>query len=390
MKILMVLSRFPYPLNKGDKLRAYHQLKHLGERHELHLICLSRSEVSEAHLEEVGQYCASIDVIAHKSLSIGFNLFRSVIGSQPYQVNFFRSAEMREKVRSLILEKEIDVCFVQLIRAAGNVPFGIKSCKFYLDYMDAFSKNMERRLPYYSGLKRKIFGDEMFRVRKFENELIHEVDGACFISSQDAKVLRNCQVDIVPNGVDDTFFRSSYENRKFEFDIVFTGNMSYHPNEQACKSLVNDILPILREKGLKPKVCLVGINPTDQVKALASDQVVVTGFVEDIKTYLEKSKIFVAPLFSGTGLQNKLLESLAMQVPTLTTPLASAALNAEHNEQLKVCADPASFAREIEVCLSDKQLCVDLATRGQEYVQRNFRWIYFNKQLEDRLLNLVS
>lgn len=388
MKLLMALSRFPFPLDKGDKLRAYHQLKYLGSRHELHLICLSEGAVDAEDKKEIEQYCASLKVIALTSWQSSSKVVKAVLSDLPYQVAYFTNPSVRQSISDCIETRNIDVCYFQLIRMGENIPFE-SSCKFYIDYMDAFSTNMQRRLPYYSGIKKTVFKSEVKRVRRYEKEILAKVDGASFITETDAAILNDNSVDIIANGVDESFFEENFEGRSFEYDIIFTGNMSYHPNVQAALFLVKKILPELKTKGFDAKVCIAGTSPSKEVQTLAAGNVVVTGRVPDLKPYLRKSRLFVAPLFSGSGLQNKLLESMAMSLPTLSTPLANQALGAP-KQALGECPDLESFVREIFKISKDEVSAKQLARNGHAYVREGYQWSNFNQILESRLLNLVA
>ncbi len=387
MRILMALSRFPYPLDKGDKLRAFHQLKYLGQKHELHLVCISEESVSDADRKEVEKKCKSLKVVALSAWQSRSNVAKAAISKLPYQVAYFKSAEAKKQIEQCIKENRIEVCYFQLIRMGENIPFEM-DCSFYLDYMDAFSTNMTRRLPFYSGIKKSIFSTEAERVKRYELGLLKKVSGSCFIAAADATVLNSDAVDIIPNGVDDSFFEEAYENRRFDYDLIFTGNMSYHPNVQAALFLVNELLPQLNSADWSPKVCIAGTSPSSEVLALQSDQVEVTGRVPDLKPYLRKSKYFVAPLFSGSGLQNKLLESMAMSLPTLSTPLANQALKASNNEMLQ-CKDVQAFVDAIDSLRKNEAQTLSLSQKGHDYVLKNYRWEHFNQLLENRLLNLA-
>lgn len=388
MKLLMALSRFPYPLDKGDKLRAYHQLKYLGKRHELHLVCLSDEELNPLDRSRVEQHCGSLKVVHHTSLKSSTNVAKAAFSSLPYQVAYFTNSALRDELEKTIKKYAIDVCYFQLIRMGENIPFS-GNCRFYLDYMDAFSINMQRRLPYYSGLKKSVFKSEVERVKRYEKELLSKVDGACFIAPGDAAVLNDASIDIIPNGVDDSFFETEYHTRDFDYDVIFTGNMSYHPNVQAALFLVNDLMPALEKEGVFLKVCIAGTSPSSEVKALAKQNVTVTGRVPDLKPFLRKSRFFVAPLFSGSGLQNKLLESMAMSLPTLSTPLANQALGAS-SQEMKQCPDLAAFVREYLKLNDSQSSAQQLARNGHAYVSQKYQWQNFNQNLEDRLLTLAA
>jgi glycosyltransferase involved in cell wall biosynthesis len=165
-------------------------------------------------------------------------------------------------------------------------------------------------------------------------------------------------------------------------DLIFTGNMSYFPNVEAAEILVHQVMPILWRDHHRLKLHLVGINPSPAVRALASERVIVTGFVEDIAEYLAEAKLFVAPLFSGAGLQNKLLEAMAVGVPVVTTPHANRSLEAPVPAAIRLGHDAAGIARQTAELLASPQEAEELVNHAYEHVKTHFDWKAFNETLE--------
>ncbi|HEY8402571.1 MAG TPA: glycosyltransferase [Cytophagaceae bacterium] len=388
MKILIALSRFPYPTDKGDKLRAYYQIRDLSRNNELYVICLTEEMPSEKDKEHIRSYCKQLEIIPLNTLSKYLNLFFGIFNRRPFQVNYFQSSQMEKKIGELLEKEAIDLCYIQLLRLVNNVPFGRKTT-YYLDYMDALSEGMRKRLRYSRWFEKPLVNWEFKRLRKFEEEIASYFAGYSIISKPDAEVFSEKikqKISIIPNGVNEDFFvdtRSAFDTR--EYDVIFTGNMGYHPNVQACKYLVNQILPLLLKRFKKIKICLAGTSPSQEVLALQGEHVVVTGFVEDIKSWLLNSKLFVAPLFSGSGLQNKLLESMATGLPTLTTSLANSALKAEEGKQIIVCDDAESFAENIINLLENEEKAETLGLAGQAFIKENYNWSACNQKLESEL-----
>jgi sugar transferase (PEP-CTERM/EpsH1 system associated) len=390
MKILIALSRFPYPIDKGDKLRAYYQIRHLSRKNDLYIVCLSDSDPSQEDIVHVRQYCRELVLIKHASSKRLTNLCFSIFNSKPFQVNYFSSPEMKSKIRGLIIKKKIDLCYVQLIRLAENIPFGL-GCKYYLDYMDAFSEGMKRRYAYSGWYEKPVVSIEAGRLKNYEQYVFDLFDGCSVISRADAESFNEKQkrkLDIIPNGVNEDFFVEVQADKTY--DIIFTGNMNYHPNILACKFLVRNILPRLRKIIPGVKICLAGTDPHSDVSALAGPNVVVTGYVKDLRTYLSGSKLFVAPLFSGSGLQNKLLEAMAAGLPVITTSLAAQALKATSGKDLLICDEESQFAEAISLLLADKEKAASIGTAGRRFVKENFSWKHNNEMLEDCFLRLLS
>jgi len=388
MKILFVLSRFPHPLDKGDKLRAFHQIRMLSQQNEVHLIALNDEKVNQEGMEALKQYCKTVECVVLPAWKSKLNLMRSFFNNSPFQVNYFYSRAMYKAIERIVKDEQIEVVMGQLVRVVENIPKGL-GVHYHLDYMDAFSKNMERRFHHSTKFEKRFVKREKERLVEYEKAVAARFDSLSMIAEPDAAVLQKelkKVVEVIPNGISDYFL--NYKELGIEdkeYDIIFTGNMGYHPNIQACKYLIYDLLPMITERFRPIKICLAGTSPTQEVKDFASENVVVTGFVEDLRPYLAKSRLFVAPLFGGSGLQNKLLESLAMGLPTLTTRLANNALKATPKEHILVCNDKEAFTKQVIRLLQNPESAKSLGQNGKVYIEKHFSWQTFNTKLENIL-----
>lgn len=391
MKILVALSRFPYPIDKGDKLRAYYQIRDLSKNHELYVVCLNDKKVSSENYEAVSKFCKKLVVVKNLQIFNFLNLLIGLVNTLPFQVNYFRSSKMKRIIHRIIVDEKIDVCYVQLIRLIPNIPFGL-NVKYYLDYMDALSKGMETRFKLSKWYEKPMVAIEAKRLREYEKKVTYSFQGFSIISTSDASIFStklNDKLTIVPNGVNESFLENLGKVRK-DFDVIFTGNLGYYPNVQACIFIVDKILPALKSKGWDVKVCLAGVNPSAQVLSLKSETVIVTGYVPDIRDYYRCSKIFVAPLFAGSGLQNKLLEAMAIGIPVITTSLANKALNAKDGLEVKICDESSTFAEEIIRLLNDETKAAEIGLHGKSYVEKNYNWVNCNLMLEEAFNKVIT
>ncbi len=254
--------------------------------------------------------------------------------------------------------------------------------------MDAMSVNMERRFHHSKPYEKRFIGWEKERLKVYEGAIADKFDTLTAISEPDAKILeRLCSkpITILPNGVNEDFLEYQDVPAK-KYDLIFTGNMGYHPNIKACQYLVEKLLPIIAEDFRPLKLCIAGTSPSAEVRDMANENIEVTGFVEDLRPYLAASKLFVAPLFSGSGLQNKLLESMAMGIPSFTTRLVNNALGGTDKEEIIVCNDMETFAKRIIALLENPQEAERIGQNGRLFIQKNYSWETYNLQLE-QLLN---
>ncbi len=392
MRIVVALSRFPYPIEKGDKLRAFRQIQGLSENHTIHLVALNHTVPGEEEIRELRKYCESVDVIVSGKWKKLRNLFRSLFTRIPFQVHYFQSATMQARIRKVCEQVKPDVMFVQLIRLGLSIPLDIK-IPMYIDYMDSFSAGMRNRIPLIPWYARPIAKWEARRLEKYEMGLLQAFSGYSMITAADLPGFPETQrknFDIIPNGVSPEFIGYKCPDSIPEYDIIFTGNLGYHPNILAAMFLVREILPKVREKYPDLKVCLAGARPVKEIQALAGKNVVVTGFVSDLREYIAKSMMFVAPMISGSGLQNKLLEAMAIGLPSVTSSLANRALGAESGNHLLVCDTADEFAREIISLMGDRGRAVKLGMSGRKFVEANFDWNRSNEMLEKALIRICK
>lgn len=375
MKRLMVMtSRVPWPLEKGDKLRMYHQLKALHPHVVICLCCLTSERVSDETRKALGEVCHQLEVIEVNRISRWFNLAFGLLSNRPFQVSYFFQRRARASVYKVASNFAPDHIYCQLIRAAEYVKH-IHTCHKTLDYMDALGKGMERRLAKAKGPQRWFIQAEHKRLVAYEHLIFDYFEHHSIISDAERNLIlhpNKGNIKVVPNGVDTAFF-SPTEVEKTT-DILFLGNMQYPPNIDAAEFLVQEILPIIHATRPGIKVCIAGAEPHRRVKALASPHVEVTGWIDDIRTAYGRSKVFVAPMRLGTGLQNKLLEAMSMSLPCTTTPLAAKALRPDPSPVLAVAEGAEAIAKSILTDLDKVSLDPNHGLAGRAYVKEFFSW----------------
>lgn len=386
MKIAYVTSRYPFPVEKGDKLRAYHQLKGLSEVHEVHLFALTVDHVSEEQINALSDICASVNVFELKRWKIPFNVALGVLNGLPFQVAYFFDSGLKEQMQSAIIRLQPDHIVAQLIRTSEyvrNLPFD-KS----IDYMDTFSFGAKQRSMAGPLLMRPVYGLEHRLVTKYEQHIYAAFDHHYIISEQDRDRLPlpyPKSVKVIPNGVDTAYY-TERDTGAAKWDILFVGNMGYRPNVEAAEFLVRRVMPLVWNEAPDATVGLAGARPSPLVKRLAGKRVVVTGWVDDIRNCYASSSVFAAPMFSGMGLQNKILEAMAMGTPSVTTSIVNNAIGAEPGKEIAVANSAPEMAHMILRLLRDRATAESIAKAARTFVVRRYDWGVQNKHL----LNLIS
>lgn len=374
MKIAILTSRFPYPLEKGDKLRMYYQIKELSRKHEIMLLSLTEQSVDTAHLEHMQQFCRQIHVFPVTKWRIGIHLVRGFFLGFPLQVAYFYSPAIKNKISNIIQQLKPDHIYCQLIRMAPyaqDLPFPKT-----IDYMDTFSAGMQRRAKRSRGILKMIFRREALLLKHFEAAVFKKFDHHTIISEQDRDLLNipaKHDILIIPNGVDTDFFSPETDSEP-TFQLAFVGNMGYHPNVMAVKYLVNKILPLVNKSTPDVKILIAGARPTSEVKNLQSEQIEITGWIEDIRDAYDNARIFVAPIFLGSGQQNKILEAMSMGLPCITTPMVNNAIGAPVNKAILLADNPKTFASQILHLLVNPEEQQKIGRAARAFVEQNYSW----------------
>ncbi len=384
MKLLVILSRMPYPLEKGDKLRAYHLVKRLARHHEIYLFCLSDQRIRESDAEHLRSFCKYLQVVHIPKWRILLRMLAAVFSRLPFQVSYFHHAHAQRAIDRAIAEFAPDHVLCQLVRTTEYVRRRYTLPKT-LDYMDTLSKGMERRARHVPFPVRSLLRMETRRLIRYENLMFDLFDHLAIISAQDRALLyhpRRDTVEVVPNGVDTEYFRPREIPKTH--DLLFTGNMNYPPNIDSVLFLVQQVLPLVQAKRPGTTVLIAGVDPDQRVRKLAEQhpEVTVSGWVKDIRDSYAASRIFVAPMQIGTGLQNKILEALAMAMPCVTSDLANNAVGAPPGEAILIGHRPEEYAEHILGLLGNEAECARLARNGRQFVQRSFDWDRAAERLE--------
>lgn len=379
-KIIIVTSRFPFPLDKGDKLRIYHQIKYLSINHHIHLIAINTGpKIIREHIHEVNKYCQNLTIIRLHTFTIIYNLISAFWNREPLQVGYFYSKKIHIQIKKIIKSENPDWCYSQLIRTSKYLEDEKNNI---IDYMDALSKGIERRIQKFPFLIRPLIKHEFHVTKKYETYIFNKFKKHTIITENDRNFIQhidNEKINIIPNGVNTRFFQPLEKVNK-KYDIVFVGNMSYPPNIEAAIYICKQILPILKKSYKNCNVLIGGTNPHPSIRELQSSNIYISGWVDDIRQLYASGRIFVAPMFIGTGLQNKLLEAMAMGVPCVTTKLANKALLADKS-QIMIANNADEFAKSCIKILKNPQVYNNLSNEGLQFVKKRYDWKKINNNL---------
>jgi sugar transferase (PEP-CTERM/EpsH1 system associated) len=384
MKILFTANRFPYPPYRGDKLKIYHLAKRLAERHEVHLVTFLQDKNDLQYLPELQKIFKEVHLVPLPKWQSYANVLFSFLYKEPFQVRYFHSGKMEAKIAELIVTHDWDAVHVQHLRMAPYWEY-FNDIPRILDLPDAYSLYWKRRVESSKGLFRLFNTMEQKRVFRYE-KVLEKYDLSLVCSKEDQGYLRTEKgignVAILPNGVDLSTFSSTGHDYSLDKTILFTGNMDYAPNVDAVQYFVQDIFPLIRQQIPDAVFIIAGQKPVKKVLELAGNGVTVTGFVKDLQEMYAQASIVVAPLRFGAGTQNKVLEAMAMGVPTVSRNIGFNGLDIQSGEGVVLALETASFAEACIGLLQSASKREMVGKAGKAIIITRYDWDVVARKLE--------
>lgn len=382
--LLYLVHRIPYPPNKGDKIRSYHLLRHLQQHYRVFLGAF----IDDPHdweyvslLEKECEECCFVE------LNPGKARIRSMAGllrGEALTLPYYGDREMRGWVDSIIAGQQIERVIVYSSAMAQYATRHLTSLeRRVIDFVDIDSDKWRQ----YAAKKRWpmnwVYRREADKLLAYEQSLAALFDASLFVSSAEATLFRSListnheKIDFYNNGVDTEFFSPSeaFVNPYNDGDevLVFTGAMDYWPNIDAVTWFANEVFPEITRLAPRARFYIVGSNPSETVKQLARlDRVEVTGRVEDIRPYLQFSRAAVAPMRIARGIQNKVLEAMAMEKPVIVSDSGFEGIHAEPGKELLLANTPKEILSHIPRLMAGAY--DGLGRKARLRVQKDFSW----------------
>jgi len=375
VRVLFLVTRLPVPPWRGDQVRAFHHLRLLAPAHDV-TCCALLTQAPPARLRaEVEALGVRLVVVPLGRLGAAPALARGLLGDpRPFQVLLYARRRAAAAVARLGAEGGFDVVHAQLVRAAPYLPRDRRGPPVVVDLIDALSANFARRAASESGPIGALAAWEAARLARFEARLAAEAAAVLVVSEAERAALGGARVMVVPNGVDPVAF-AYRENGRPPARVVFAGNLGYFPNVDAACWLARDIFPRIRCALPAAELLLVGARPARAVRALAdAPGVALAAEVPAMAPEIAGATVAVVPVRAGSGMQNKVLEAMAVGTPVVTTPRAAAALDVEPGEHLLVAEDAAGLAAAALDLLRDVPRARAMARAARALVERRYRW----------------
>ena len=385
MKILYICHRFPFPPKRGGKIRPFNMIKHLSRDHEVTVASLVRSAGEAREAQGISPYCHQFYATRVRPAIQSLRMVARLPTLVPSSLGFFYSRSLATIVKHLLQSPSFDLIFVHCSSVARYVA-DVSWTPKILDFGDMDSHKWLDYARFKAPPLNLGFWLEGVKLRREEQRLARCFDICTTTTRAEWDTLQSyhCATDTdwFPNGVDTDYF--SPDDGRYDPDLIcFVGRMDYYPNQEAMFGFCADVLPLLRKHRPELRLQIIGADPPPAVRRLAQlPNVTVTGSVPDVRPYLRKSALMVAPLNIARGTQNKLLESMSAGVPVVTSSLAAAGVDAVPGEHMLVATSPEEYCAAILRVLNDPAERARLAQAGRARMQSHHNWAASMRKLD--------
>jgi sugar transferase (PEP-CTERM/EpsH1 system associated) len=393
VRIFFICLRVPFPPDRGDKIATFNAIRHLSAQHEVHVFCLGDGARDLDNIAGLSDYTNSVTAVPVGGMTIKLRALKALIMGRPLSVAALDEPKLHAAIQRKFAELRPDLVFVyscNVAQFAEHFPHVPRIIQFGdLDSLKWRQYAERSRIPLkwiYAIEENRLLAYERLVARSFSQALVHtEIERRDF-----RRLVPGVPVALVGNGVDLDYFRPT-ASAKQPASIVFTGVMDYRPNVDAVVWFCNDILPLVRAEVANANFTICGSRPVRAVRRLAKlGGVTATGWVADTRPYLDRAEVFVAPLRIARGVQNKLLEALAMGLPCVASAAAWRGTQIANGEGILATDDPRQFAKYVIRLLLDAEWRAEVGRRARAVAEADYRWEVQMAHLDQVIAAAVS
>ena len=402
MRMLWLKSDLLLPLDKGGKLRTWHLLRHLAQRHEITYLAFKEPGQPAAEVDGMREVAAHVETVDRAEPAKGTWRFysdaaRHLLDPVPYAVGKYRSRELQRRLRGLLDSSAFDLIVCDFLVPAVNLPDRLP-CPAVIFTHNVESEIWRRHAETKPGaLARRLYRTQYQRMLRFEARTLARFDGVLAVSEADRQTFEALYpgavrrpAHVVPTGVDTGFFAPA-PSAPAARELVFTGSMDWLPNEDAMQYFCRDILPLIRAEEPGVTLSIVGRTPTPAVKRLAAEHgVVVTGRVDDVRPYMAAAAVYVVPLRIGGGTRLKIFEAMSMGKAVVSTTIGAEGLPVTDGEHVLLADDPQAFARATVALLRDTTRRARMEAAARALVVERYDWSAVAGSLEQALTSIAD
>jgi len=401
MKILFIAPYVPSPI----RVRPYNLIRGLtGEGHLLHVA----AQAAGARDREDADSLSRLENVSVKAVNLSAwrppaNCALAMLKREPLWVAYGRNPHFSETVRQSLEENDYAVIHVEHVRSLFLLPLLLETRKkrprpaMIFDAVDCISgllaQYAERST---TGFRRLLYRLEAARMREFEPNAARLFDRVIITSESEREALAELmgqdgkRVEVVPNGVDLDYFQPSQEAPEEE-TLIFSGRMSFYNNAEAAQYFIREIFPLIKAQRPGARLILAGADPPSELQRLGKEaDIEVTGYVEDLRPYLRRASLVICPMLTAVGVQNKVLEAMAMAKPVVATSLVCRAFSAQEGKEIIVADGKSQFAGAVVELLRRPDFARQIGKCARAYVERVHRWAESARRLADLYTSAIG
>jgi sugar transferase (PEP-CTERM/EpsH1 system associated) len=374
--ILFIAHRFPFPPDKGERIRSYHQVRYLAEYADIDLIGLADEPVTQQAVQEMARYCRTISMFPSNRR---WCFFKSMVGAllgKSFSEGYFFSLRAWLTIKRLHRQNHYSA---MMGCSSSTAPYLLnRNSLRILDLVDVDSQkwlHLARQTPFPRSL---VYFFEAGRVARLEQKILHKANHVLLTTQAEVKLLdtslAKAAVHVIKNGVDFEKFSPPTLNEPKKNQAVFVGVMDYGPNEDAMVWFCLEVWPFIVKLHPQAHFCIVGRNPTRRVQALASESIEVTGAVADVRPYVQQSRFALLPFRVARGIQNKALEAMSMGLPLIVAPALLPTLPEQGSGAVLTYHSPEELIAQSVRLFEDHELCATMGQQGRALILQHCDW----------------
>jgi polysaccharide biosynthesis protein PslH len=403
MRILWLNAGLLLPLDKGGKLRTWHLMRHLAQRHDITYLSFADPEATPADREGMREVCNELHVIPRSDPAKGTVAFyagvaRRIFDPLPYAAGKYRSREYADRVVTLLASGRFDLVVCDFLVPAVNMPVTLPCPAVVFTHnveAEIWRRHFERRQD---PPGRMLYRQQWQRMLRFEEATLRRFDLVLSVSDADKATFQRLYPDAlrspiftIPTGVDTSYFAPRPTDRVDPRHLVFTGSMDWIPNEDAMTHFCRDVLPLIRQQEPDATLSIVGRAPTPAVQRLAEiNGVTVTGRVDDVRDHVGSAGVYVVPIRIGGGTRLKIFEAMGMARAVVSTTVGAEGLPVTDGHDIVIADGPQDFAAAVVTLMREPARRVQLERAARDLVVTWYDWSAVAGQLEVALIAAAS
>lgn len=392
MNILFITGMLPFPLDNGRNIRAYNMIRKLSDRNNITLLITEERNPDTYKIDKMYKFCKEIRMVPVKPVSkinLILLLFLSIFRNKPFTLLRRFSNNVHREIKILLKNNMINAVICdRLTETLYFINERISAIKIYSTH-NIEHQIMERYFKAENNFFKKIAAYIIFKQTiNYERRVWNDFDFLVSVSDNDKVSMSGFapanRIFVVPNGIDTNYFKPK-DGATIPFSIVYTGQMGWHPNEDAVMYFINSIYPLIKNSIPNLKLFIVGSNASKRLhrRAQCDKNIEITGRVEDVRVYIDKAAVCIVPLRIGSGTRLKILEAMSMAKPVISTSIGCEGLDVTNEKDIIITDDRNEFANKTIALLNDEAMSQRLGRAGQKLVKEKYDWSVVLRELDE-------